>query len=89
MSVTGIDNVSAATYVGPHLTTVDVPRVRMGRTAVDLLLSTMHDGAPALSPILPAELIVRDSTAVAPVVVDRWPSPLRPRPVHPAPATPQ
>ncbi|MGO1391563.1 LacI family DNA-binding transcriptional regulator [Brachybacterium alimentarium] len=71
MSVTGIDNVSAATYVRPHLTTVDVPRVRMGRTAVDLLLSTMHDGAPAPSPILPAELIVRDSTAVAPVVVDR------------------
>lgn len=71
ISVAGVDNVAAATYVRPHLTTVDVPRIRMGRTAVDLLLTTMRDGAPALSPILPAELIVRDSTAVAPVVVDR------------------
>lgn len=71
ISVSGVDNVAASTYVRPHLTTVDVPRVRMGRTAVDLLLSTMRDGVPAPSPILPAELIVRDSTAVAPVAIDR------------------
>lgn len=71
MSVSGIDNVAASTYVRPHLTTVDVPRVRMGRTAVDLLLAAMHDEAPATSPILPAELIVRDSTTVAPAPVGR------------------
>ncbi|MGY5765069.1 LacI family DNA-binding transcriptional regulator [Brachybacterium sp. DNPG3] len=78
MSVAGVDNVAAATYVRPHLTTVDVPRIRMGRTAVDLLLTIMRDGAPALaspsptlSPILPAELIVRDSTAVAPAAPGR------------------
>ncbi|WP_193103272.1 LacI family DNA-binding transcriptional regulator [Brachybacterium sp. FME24] len=66
MSVSGIDNVAAATYVRPHLTTVDVSRVRMGRTAVDLLLGAMRFEAPPAPQILPAELIVRDSTAVAP-----------------------
>lgn len=83
MSVSGIDNVAASTYVRPHLTTVDVPRVRMGRTAVDLLLATMHDEAPASSLILPAELIVRDSTAVAPATADGRPPPTIPpdRPV--------
>lgn len=69
MSVCGIDNVSASTYVRPHLTTVDVPRVRMGRTAVDLLLGAMGHERPPAPQILPAELIVRDSTAVAPAPV--------------------
>lgn len=68
MSVSGIDNVAASTYVRPHLTTVDVPRVRMGRTAVDLLLGALRRESPPAPQILPAELIVRDSTAVAPVL---------------------
>lgn len=66
MSVSGIDNVSASTYVRPHLTTVDLSRVRMGRTAVDLLLGAMRAEPTPAPQILSAELIVRDSTAVAP-----------------------
>lgn len=66
MSVCGIDNVAASTYVRPHLTTVDVSRVRMGRAAVDLLVGAMRSDRTPVPQILPAELIVRDSTAVAP-----------------------
>ncbi|APX32618.1 hypothetical protein BH708_07685 [Brachybacterium sp. P6-10-X1] len=66
MSVGGIDNVAASTYVRPHLTTVDASRVRMGRTAVDLLIGALHAARAPVPQILPTELIVRDSTAVAP-----------------------
>lgn len=66
ISVSGFDNVAAATYVRPHLTTVNASRMPMGRAAVDLLLGVMSS-APTLVPqILPTELIVRGSTAPAP-----------------------
>lgn len=67
MSVTGFDNVPVSTLVWPNLTTVDCPRVQMGRASVDLLLDAVlgrEGGAPA--PELAAELIVRSSTGVAP-----------------------
>ncbi|GAA1486266.1 LacI family DNA-binding transcriptional regulator [Brachybacterium fresconis] len=66
MSIGGIDNVAASTYVRPHLTTVDASRARMGRTAVDLLVGALDSDRAPLPQILPTELIVRDSTAVAP-----------------------
>lgn len=66
ISVGGIDNVTASTYVRPHLTTVDASRVRMGRAAVDLLMGALHSGQAPVPQILPTELIVRDSTGVAP-----------------------
>lgn len=69
MSVSGIDNVAASTYARPHLTTVDASRVRMGRAAVDLLVGAMGSEPAPVPQILPAELIVRDSTAVAPTSV--------------------
>src|SRR5699024_1852481 len=75
MSVGGIDNVAASTYVRPHLTTVDASRVRMGRTAVDLLVGALNSDRAPLPQVLPTELIVRDSTAVAPSAhVDPVPS---------------
>src|SRR5699024_3102009 len=67
MSVCGIDNVAASTYVRPHLTTIGSSRDRMGRTSVDLLLDALR-GEPVQSPqILSTELIVRDSTGIAPI----------------------
>lgn len=69
MSVSGIDNVDASTYVRPQLTTVDSARLRMGRTSVDLLLDILRGDEPASPQLLPTELIVRDSTGPVPEAV--------------------
>lgn len=66
ISVSGFDNVAAATYVRPHLTTVNASRMPMGRAAVDLLIGALRSDRPPVPQILPTELIVRDSTALAP-----------------------
>ena len=65
VSVVGFDDVAAASLVTPALTTVAVPLARAGRTAVDLLT----DDAPEHRR-LPVELVVRASTAPAPLVPD-------------------
>lgn len=83
MSVSGIDNVAAATYVHPRLTTVDVPRVLMGRTAVDLVLGAMRCEPAPPAQKLPAELIVRDSTTIAPRRRSRAVSGISPGPRQP------
>lgn len=67
LSVSGFDNVSAATYVRPHLTTVNASRMPMGRAAVDLLIGALRSGQVPAPQTLPTELIVRDSTAPAPI----------------------
>jgi len=64
MSVVGFDDAPVATLVTPSLTTVAVPLARLGRTAVDLLL-TPHDG-DAPRTVLPVELVVRGTTAPPP-----------------------
>ena len=42
MSVTGFDNVAVSTFVWPNLTTVDLPRVQMGRMSIDALLDILE-----------------------------------------------
>ncbi|MFL4478967.1 LacI family DNA-binding transcriptional regulator [Paeniglutamicibacter sp. ORCA_105] len=66
ISVTGFDNVPVSTLVWPTLTTVDFPRVQMGRTSVDALLEALQ-GTPRKSECheVPFELMVRESTGVA------------------------
>lgn len=67
MSVTGFDNVAVATFVRPNLTTVDMPRVQMGRISVDALLDTVNGGSAAAVPAvqeLGVDLVVRQSSAV-------------------------
>jgi LacI family transcriptional regulator len=66
LSVTGFDNVAVSTFVWPNLTTVDLPRVQMGRMSVDLLLETVLGGASDVRPPtqLPVELFVRQSSGV-------------------------
>ncbi|MEO7122033.1 MAG: LacI family DNA-binding transcriptional regulator [Lacisediminihabitans sp.] len=66
MSVTGFDNVAVSTFVWPNLTTVDLPRVQMGRMSVDMMLEVLGDSDPAARPPkeLPVELVVRQSSGV-------------------------
>ncbi len=73
VSVVGFDDAPVATLVAPALTTVAVPLARLGRTAVDLLLTPREATAPRT--VLPVELVVRASTAPPP--------PDRPDPVEP------
>ncbi|UFU07850.1 LacI family DNA-binding transcriptional regulator [Ruania halotolerans] len=62
MSVVGFDDVPVARLLAPPLTTVAVPALEMGATAVDLLLTP----GEAATRVLPVELQVRRSTAEPP-----------------------
>ncbi|WP_062525932.1 LacI family DNA-binding transcriptional regulator [Demequina rhizosphaerae] len=64
ISVVGFDDIPAATYVTPMLTTVSLPLTRAGHEAVTLLDTIRDDDAAAAEPTrLPVELVVRESTA--------------------------
>ena len=67
MSVIGFDNIVDGALVEPHLTTIAAPLVSLGSTAVARLLrSTRHRQPSAPEPVLlPARLVVRESTARA------------------------
>lgn len=60
VAVVGFDDIDAARYTDPPLTTVRQPVVEVARAAVRMLL-TGGEG-PAEPVVLPTELIVRDST---------------------------
>ncbi len=62
VAITSIDNIDLAGMIRPALTTVDVPKRRMGAYAIQFLLSqrTIASPQPA-SMVLPIKLIVRDS----------------------------
>ncbi|QDP96369.1 LacI family transcriptional regulator [Microlunatus elymi] len=62
MSVVGFDDVPVARLLAPPLTTVAVPAMEIGRTAVEILLNETE----ASNRILPVELQVRRSTAEPP-----------------------
>ncbi|MBL8142624.1 MAG: LacI family DNA-binding transcriptional regulator [Acidobacteria bacterium] len=66
VSVTGFDNIGLSSYTSPRLTTLDIPRARIGTTMCDLLVPEApgHTGRPTDIVITP-ELIVRESTGVA------------------------
>jgi len=63
LSVIGFDDLFLASYLQPPLTTVHQPMHRMGLLAMENLLKLMsgHDSANTIK--VPAELIVRESTA--------------------------
>ncbi len=67
ISVTGFDNTHLTEYITPSLTTVDIHPGLLGRMAADAL----HDLSTADEPqgreyLVPAELVVRASTGIAP-----------------------
>ncbi|MGO3797083.1 MAG: substrate-binding domain-containing protein, partial [Pauljensenia sp.] len=63
----GYDDSALMNHTDPPLTTVRQPIDRMGRAAVELLLSQDAGEVPQLRELLfDPELVVRGSTAVAP-----------------------
>jgi LacI family transcriptional regulator len=66
VSVVSCDDIPFAEYLTPPLTTVRVPLAETGRQAVELLLrSIAGEPVPERTPLLPVELIVRDSCGAA------------------------
>lgn len=72
ISVVGIDDIETSAMLHPSLTTVDVPKADLGRTAVDFLLRALADPASRDRHVaLTTRLVVRDSTAPPPASVRR------------------
>ncbi|MFQ3568412.1 MAG: LacI family DNA-binding transcriptional regulator [Aggregatilineales bacterium] len=62
LAVTGYDNIAAAAYAHPMLTTVAPPLQEIGQRLVALLMSILHRETPAERQVLlPPTLIVRES----------------------------
>ncbi len=64
VSVVGFDDIPEAAYLNPALTTVRQDFQAIGQRAIDLVTATL-DGSTKDVPLLPPELIVRDSTAAS------------------------
>ena len=62
MSIVGFGNILTSEYFRVPLTTVRQPKFRLGVAAMDAMVLILH-GQPAESKRLPAELVVRASTA--------------------------
>ena len=62
VSVVGFDDIPEAGYLNPALTTVRQDFQAIGQKAIDLVTATL-DGSTTSVPLLPPELIIRDSTA--------------------------
>jgi DNA-binding LacI/PurR family transcriptional regulator len=63
ISVIGFDDIKAAAYTMPRLTTINQPLEEIGRIATQSLLNRIHDTMPPRDEItVEPELIVRDST---------------------------
>jgi DNA-binding LacI/PurR family transcriptional regulator len=68
ISVTGFDNIGQAQFSSPSLTTIHIPRDRIGRLAFERLTSPQSagkSGQAALEFLIEPELIVRESTGKA------------------------
>jgi DNA-binding LacI/PurR family transcriptional regulator len=68
VSVIGFDDISFAALTEPPLTTVSLPRQMLGQRAIEALLATIdHPEQQGLEIPIPTSLVVRQSTAAAPV----------------------
>jgi LacI family transcriptional regulator len=63
ISITGYDDVDMALHTDPPLTTVSVPAALIGRLAADHLVATINGMPPPPTTKLPAQLVIRGSTA--------------------------
>jgi LacI family transcriptional regulator len=61
ISIISIDDIEAATYLTPRLSTVKIHTFEMGKTAVKLLHDRLNGRNIPLKIVLPTELILRDS----------------------------
>jgi LacI family transcriptional regulator len=67
VSVVGFNDMPFADRFHPPLTTIHIPHYEIGAGAADLLLERLRDrAAPPRAIVLPAELVVRGSTAPPP-----------------------
>ena len=62
VAVVGFDDIPFARISNPRLTTVSQCADDLGRTSVDLLLSTIERGKLPVSQLMPVTLVVRDTT---------------------------
>ncbi len=63
VSVIGFDDIKAAAYTLPRLTTINQPLEEIGRVATQSLLNRIHDTVPPREEIvIEPELIIREST---------------------------
>jgi len=67
ISVVGFDDIAAASYVQPPLTTVAYPKRQMGQAGIEMLLGllTAQEGMHMGTLKLPVDLVVRASTGPA------------------------
>ncbi len=61
VSVVGFDNSYLCEYLHPPLTSVDIPRARLGKMVVDCLLSHIEGIHPGRELLLETNLVVRES----------------------------
>jgi DNA-binding LacI/PurR family transcriptional regulator len=61
VSIVGFDDIPEAAYLNPSLTTVRQDFNAVGQRAIDLVTATL-EGMTTNVPLLPPELIIRDST---------------------------
>lgn len=67
ISVTGFDNINLSEFSYPPLTTVHIPRDRIGHLAFSMLVPESARGkAPGREIVIDPELVVRESTGPAP-----------------------
>jgi DNA-binding LacI/PurR family transcriptional regulator len=66
VSLVGFDDIAGAEYLVPALTTVRQDHVALGKGAIEVLL-TLLDGGGAGHRMIPADLVVRRSTAPPPI----------------------
>lgn len=66
VSVTGFDNIKLSEFCYPALTTVHIPRDRIGQTVFECMLPNTGIRQGTREVLIDPEFVVRDSTAVAP-----------------------
>ena len=66
MSVVGFDDIEFAAYCSPPLSTVRQPTDLMGRRLIHMLLALIQGQEDVAPEVLPAELIIRESTGPLP-----------------------
>lgn len=65
ISICGIDNIQLAQYYNPSLTTVDIPKVEMGKKAVEMLIELIEGSnikEDTMEIVFPTKLVKRKST---------------------------
>ena len=65
VSVIGFDDLPHASYVSPALTTVNLPLYDVGRRSMARLIERVEGRTDVTADVLPAHLVIRDSTAIA------------------------